>query len=93
MRGQSVSDGVRARAWQAAISRISDYSKELEFWKDTVRKILLSGGIGKEPAEETLTSVVALLRTYGTQGRAEDSVRVDSILEAARMLTKPENAG
>jgi hypothetical protein len=74
------------------LSRISDYSKELEFWRDTVRKILLSGGVGKERAEEVLISVMATLHTYGTQGRAEDAVHVESIFEAAKMLTKHENA-
>ncbi|MFZ0304634.1 MAG: hypothetical protein WAL75_18225 [Terracidiphilus sp.] len=74
------------------LSRISDYSKELEFWRDTVRKILLSGGVGKERAEEVLTSVMVSLHTYGTQGRADATVHFDSILEVARLLTKPESA-
>ena len=74
------------------LSRLSDYSKELDFWRGTIRGILMSGGIGKDRVEETITSVTASLRTYGTQGWAQDSVHFESVLEAARMLTKPESA-
>lgn len=66
------------------LSRISHYSRELEFWRNTARRIILSGGLGKESAEAFVEKVTTTLKTWGTKGTASD---FDTILETARMLT------
>jgi hypothetical protein len=71
------------------LSRLSDYSKELEFWRNTVRKILLTEGLGKSPSEALIKSVTSSLQTYGTRGNKDD---FDSIMIAARLLSRPDNA-
>jgi hypothetical protein len=73
------------------LARISDYSKELEFWRATIRKIILSGAPGKDQAQATIAIVTKSQRTFGTGNRADDQIYVDSVLELARLLTKPEN--
>ncbi len=70
------------------LSRLSEYTKELDFWRDAIRSILMSGGAGKLQAEEVIKKVSATLHTYGTQGRLDGEA--ESILEMARLLTKPE---
>src|ERR1039458_3337633 len=68
------------------LSRLSDYSKELEFWRDTIRRILYTGGLGEGPTDLILKSVSASLHTYSTQGGAADHKdNFDSIMEQARI--------
>lgn len=75
------------------LARLSDYTKELEFWRDTIRNILLTGGQGEGQTDSIIKSISATLHTYSTQGRVtEQSVYFDSVMEAARMLSKPESA-
>jgi hypothetical protein len=66
------------------LARISDYSRELDFWRDTARKIILSGGMGKQSAESFLKSVTTTLGTWGTLSAADDYA---AIIEVARMMT------
>jgi hypothetical protein len=69
------------------LARISDYSKELEFWRNTAQRIMLTGGMGRQEAEAFTAGVTTSLKTYGTRGIADE---YDSIEKVARMLTNPE---
>ncbi len=46
------------------LARINDYSKELSFWRDTIRKILCNTSMEKQ--DEILRTVTSNLRTYQT---------------------------
>ncbi len=50
------------------LARLSDYSKELDFWRDTIRKIVYSQS-DKVTAEQTIRTVTDSLKTYGTLDR------------------------
>lgn len=60
-------------------SRIKDYSKELNFWKDTVRKLLYESKDKKINAELILNTVTNELKTFQTkcgEGDCFDTVKV-----------------
>ncbi len=49
------------------IRRVSDYSKELEFWRNTIRKVLYDRLSTEKEAEIIITHVTNRLGTYGTR--------------------------
>ena len=49
------------------VARFSDFSKELSFWKDTIRKLLYSCGESKENADELYDTITNNLKTYLTK--------------------------
>ncbi|MBB6625286.1 hypothetical protein H7E67_17870 [Clostridium gasigenes] len=46
------------------LSRINDYKKELNFWKDTIRKVLYISNQDSSKADEIFNSVRGTLKTY-----------------------------
>ena len=55
------------------LARLSDTSSELQFWRDTIRKLLYSNSfIGKEQAEQVISEITATLKTYAAQERIPD---------------------
>lgn len=46
--------------------RFSDYAKELDFWKDTIRRMMYSFGTTKQDGERLLDMVTTSLKTYTT---------------------------
>lgn len=48
------------------VKTISDYAKELEFWKDTIRKILYESNKNKIESEDIFKMVTLNLKTYNT---------------------------
>jgi cell division protein FtsB len=67
---QKISDVTQSSARIRIIlfARISDYAKELRFWRDTVRKILSSSSSGRAvDAELLISEVTATLKTYSTR--------------------------
>ncbi|MBL8077654.1 MAG: hypothetical protein JNM55_06815 [Anaerolineales bacterium] len=70
------------------IARISDYAKELEFWRDTIRKILYESGKDKRSVEMIIDTVTSSLKTYGTQEKFFD---FNAIEVMARQLREAEN--
>jgi len=50
------------------LARLNDYSRELSFWRDTIRKLLTSGG-SVPPPEKVVEQVTLSLRTFGTLDR------------------------
>jgi len=57
-----------ARKSAILIRRLSDYSKELTFWRDTIRKVLYEQS-SASTAEKLLSTVTKTLKTFGTQDR------------------------
>ena len=47
--------------------RIRDYARELSFWRDTMRAIVLSGGGSPKDADAIQRVVTERLKTYGTR--------------------------
>lgn len=69
------------------LARLSDYSKELTFWRDTIRKILYSTSkAGKKVAEEVIKEVTATLKTHSTLSESE--VDFETIKMASLLLEK-----
>jgi hypothetical protein len=48
---------------------ISDLSKELQFWRDTIRKIIVTNTADKKTAENLITQITETLESWRTQGR------------------------
>jgi hypothetical protein len=48
------------------LARLNDYSKELTFWRDTIRKILYQAKVGDGTAETVIRQVTDSLHTYST---------------------------
>lgn len=54
------------------LRRISDYSKELEFWRDSIRKILYQSDISSSNSEKLIAHVTQKLGTFGTRSNAAE---------------------
>lgn len=52
-------------------SRIFDYSKELNFWRDTIKQLLIRNGHQPLQNDEILKTVTEKLGTYGTYQKSE----------------------
>jgi hypothetical protein len=48
------------------LSRISDYNKELSFWRDTIRKVLYQDNKSESFADAVIKNVSENLKTYST---------------------------
>lgn len=66
------------------MSRLRDYSKELNFWKDTIRKIIYQSKDKNINAEVVINSVTKSLKTYQTKTDEIDNFESINIL--AKML-------
>ncbi|GIP54812.1 hypothetical protein [Paenibacillus vini] len=54
-------------------SKLKDFSKELNFWRDTIRKIIYKSSDTKIEADELFITVTKSLQTYQTRVNAEDN--------------------
>jgi hypothetical protein len=72
----------RIRILQGA--RLGDYSKELDFWRDTIRKVLYQSSSDEKISEMLIRQVTESLKTYGT---LESSKDYDAIAAMAKLLT------
>lgn len=70
------------------LARLSDYSRELTFWRDTIRKMLYQAGAEKKTVENILDQVTTTLRTYGTREDWQSELKTIEI--AARLLANRE---
>ena len=68
------------------VRTISDYSKELNFWKDTIRKMLYDLSVDTKTADRLFESITDTLETYRTQSRIANDA------EATLKLVKELNA-
>jgi len=72
------------------LSRISDYSKELDFWRNAIKELLIRQGASASTSDELIKCVTRSLNTYGTRRGADD---FDAIIFAAGALNDAENRG
>jgi len=70
-------------------ARLIDTSKELQFWRDTIRKLLYSEQTGKDKAEMLIQEITNTLKTYAAQERVPS---FDSINMFAEILNKESNS-
>jgi len=80
-----------ARVKLLLLARISDYSRELEYWRDTVRRIIYVSGASKDTAEALLNEVTASLKTYSTRASAS-ALDFNTITTMAGMLSAAETS-
>ena len=71
------------------IARIQDYRKELDFWKDTIRKIIYNQRGAKQDVNDLFDIVTKNLKTYGTRGILGSS-EFESITTMAKLLVENE---
>jgi hypothetical protein len=62
------------------LARLSDYSKELSFWQDTVRKILYQQTGSGQSAEKLIEEIRNSLGTYTTKKGVEDDLNTVKVL-------------
>lgn len=70
-------------------ARLFDYSKELDFWRNAIKALLLSSGGEKRSAEELTANVTKALGTYGTNSSNNS---YEAIQVAAKWLTETERS-
>lgn len=68
-------------------ARISDYSKELTFWRNAVTKLLLAKDGDLKTANEVVAAVTQQLGTHGTRAKDKD---YEAVLVAASWLAESE---
>jgi hypothetical protein len=68
-------------------ARLFDYSKELDFWRNAVKALLLSSGGEKQSAVELTANVT---KTLGTHGTKSSNHSYEAIQVAAKWLTESE---
>jgi len=65
------------------MSRISDAMKEVDFWRHTIRKILIDSGKDKNDADYLIDMVTKELKTFTTKGKP---LSYESIMIAASII-------
>jgi hypothetical protein len=90
--------GTWARLRILFVARLSDYRKELDFWRDTIRKVLYTQGRSEQDREALIREVTMSLKTYGTSSQAEDFPTIQAMAlllaradqEKTQPMLKPE---
>lgn len=54
------------------LARLGDYSKELNFWRDTIRKITYNSTNKNNGTESIIDIVTKSLKTYRTRGTDDE---------------------
>lgn len=70
-----------ARIKMLLVRRLNDYSKENDFWKNTIRKILYNKYNDKKSGDVIINEVRDMLKTYSTQGKLESDAETLRMLE------------
>jgi hypothetical protein len=65
-------------------ARISEYQKELDFWRDTIRKVIYEETKNKNDAEKLIDQVSLALKTYSL--RENSTLDLDFMLKVSDML-------
>lgn len=71
-------------------ARMFDYSKELSFWRNSVRSLLLQRGGTTQGADELFRQVTDSLNTFGTKAKDEHSY--ENLKVAIRWLSEAEKS-
>lgn len=69
------------------LARITDYSRELQFWRDTIRKVLYGVNFDEKSVDDIISNVSLVLKTYTTQ---EVKVDFEVVRELAERYKKEE---
>jgi len=69
--------------------RINDLNKELDFWRNTIRKMLFNSSDKFNSAEVVIEMVTNELKTYTTRERNKDSI--DEIFYLANIISEKDN--
>lgn len=67
-------------------SRLRDYSKELNFWRDTIRKIVYKSSESKIESSDLINIVTKNLQTYHTKIDAEENF--ESLIIMSKIFTE-----
>jgi hypothetical protein len=70
------------------LARLADYAKELDFWRNTMAKLVLTAGGSKQDVEAINKQITESLKTFTTRSRAADDF--DTITAVASMLHRAE---
>jgi hypothetical protein len=62
------------------LSRLRDYSKELSFWKDTIRKIMYKTSDKKDMSKELFDIITKNLKTFSTKNDNEVDYKMVEVL-------------
>jgi len=68
---------------------LSDYRRELAFWRDTIRRTMYEATGGKVTADTIISNVTEALATHGTKANAEDFDTIQTM--AALIANRPED--
>jgi hypothetical protein len=68
------------------VSRLNDYSRELSFWRNAIRSLLLSAGAEKKTVEDIFAHVTRSLKTFGTSKTAFEGDNWETIKVAAALV-------
>lgn len=63
------------------VSRISEYAKELSFWRDTIRKIMYNSESKNLNSELIIDTVIKSLKTYHTRNQKDIEFTTLEILD------------
>ena len=80
-----------ARIRLLLLARMSDYSRELEFWRDTIRRLMYAHVPNKATLEELLNDISASLKTFSTRADS-NALNFNTITTMAGMLNSSELA-
>lgn len=72
------------------ISRLSDYARELDFWRDTIRKFMYQATGDSNVAEKLIKEITENLKTYSTLYKPSPSVDFESIQILAKYIQENE---
>jgi hypothetical protein len=70
------------------LARIADYNRELDFWRNTMAKLVLTAGGTKQDVEAINKQITDSLKTFTTRSRTADDF--DTIKAVAGMLQRAE---
>ncbi len=72
------------------LARLQDYAKELDFWRDTIRKILYQATHEEMTATTLINQVTETLKTYGTHDRQFDFEAITMLANLVSKSSKEE---
>ncbi len=82
-----------ARVKVILLARMSDYSRELNFWRDTVRKVLYGMTGGKEAGESLVKHVTESLQTHRARTGVEDDFDTMKVLAGLMLKDSTREKG
>ncbi|WP_174732987.1 hypothetical protein [Mesobacillus harenae] len=72
------------------LARLNDYRKELNFWRNTIRKVIYELPKGEEKAEQFMKTIASSLKTYQTHEKEEYNFETLKILSTMIKDTEKE---